>query len=221
MTAVSSRRAGALALLCALAAVPVVVHSYRGLQRDDCANPTALIPGPGVSDPALLAERARWFEREFGAFAWREGTVRTPAAVPDLRYVTVRSYDAKRLYYRPQYRLLREASPMRSGLEWLEVDGARIPIHRALYGDAGQRGASPGLQPVVAYLLVYRGGPVADPYVAQLRAAPLLLLRGASPMTLFYVQGAAGPDQLEATRAAALEWLAGAWRSYRATCLTR
>jgi hypothetical protein len=221
VTAVSARYAVPLALLCALAALLVALHAYAGLRRDDCAHPEALIAGPGVSDPERRAQRDAWFREKFDAFAWREGAVRTPAGAPELYYAAVRSYDAKRLYYRPQYLLFREGTPERVELEWLEVDGQRVPVHRSFYAPPEPATAGGRRTPVVAHLLIYRGVPVDRPYLAQLRAAPALLLRGSAPMTLFYVQGSARPEELEPATRAALEWLAQAWRSYAATCRGR
>jgi DNA polymerase IIIc chi subunit len=71
---------------------------------------------------------------------------------------------------------------------------------------------------VVAALLVYEGKPVETGWLAQLRAAPQLLLTGARPMTLFAVRGDVAEPLVPAAEQRARQWLRDSWRNYRAIC---
>jgi hypothetical protein len=70
----------------------------------------------------------------------------------------------------------------------------------------------------VAYLLVYDSRPVSNPYLAQLLSAPLQLVRGRSPMWLFFISGQVEPDLKESAERAARAWLAAAWEHYGSVC---
>ena len=71
---------------------------------------------------------------------------------------------------------------------------------------------------IVAYLLMYEGRAVGNPYIAQLASAPRQLVRGSRPMTLFLVSSHVRSSALEAADAPAWEWLTRAWQKYRAVC---
>jgi hypothetical protein len=75
------------------------------------------------------------------------------------------------------------------------------------------------MKPVVAYLLVYDGKPLNNPYLEQLTAAPRQMLIGRLPMTLFLAYANVMGNEQEAALGAAREWLASSWRLYRAACM--
>ena len=212
MSLPSTRFARALAGLVALVLVPVVLHSYLGIQRDDCRAPLALAPAEHAS--ALERGRDAWMREHFAASAWREGRIAGASGAPTLSYTVVRSYDAKRVYYRPENTLLRGHNVRARELEWVDAHDVRLPIHRPRY-------ASPGasLRAVAGYLLVYEGRPVADPYRAQLLAAARQLLGGSAPMTLFFVHGSATVEQVEETELRVRTALREQWERYRSSCL--
>lgn len=213
MSLPSTRFALALAGLAALALVPVVLHSYLGAQRDDCRAPLALAPAAHAS--ALERGRDAWMREHFAASAWREGRIAGRSGAPALAYAVVRSYDAKRVYYRPENTLLRGHSVRARELEWVDAHDVRLPIHRPRYSSTP--GAS--LRAVAGYLLVYEGRPVADPYRAQLLAAPHQLLGASTPMTLFFVHGSAAAEQVEETEVRLRAALREQWERYRSSCL--
>lgn len=201
---VSRRYVAALTGLAALALIPVAIHSYAGVRREDCAHPERLFAG-GL--PAT-ARRAQAIEQRLDAERWIEGRAAASDGGSTLAYVIARSYDPKRLYYRPERVLLRH-EPAGAELEWAEHDGERVPIHRLRYD-------VPGL--TAAYLLVYGGRPVDDPYGEQLRSAPAQLLTGPWPMTLFFVSERGAPSRLEAARRRTRDWLLEGWRRYQSAC---
>ena len=209
---VSDRYAVAIFVLSALALVPVALHSYLHLRRDDCANPQALMPEmpPGSVSP----DREAQIHRNFDVHQWREGRVPANGDAPELRFAVIRSYDPKQLYYRGTRRLWGDVALGGDTVEWLEGDGVRLPIVRSrLAGDARRPSAA-----VIEALLVYEGKPVESGWIAQLRAAPRQALTGSRPMTLFAVRS----DVLDAQRGAAekraSQWLLDSWRTYRAIC---
>jgi hypothetical protein len=128
-----------------------------------------------------------------------------------LRTIIIQSHDAKTLYHRPENRLFEAAIPDSRNMEYLEIEGDPVPIHRVHY-------ASPDRAMVVAYLLIYDSRPVVNPYVAQFAVLGKQILRGRMPMTLFFVSGVGPKDEAEAMTELAKQWLAGSWRRYKAAC---
>ena len=209
-TAVSNRFSLALAILCALALLPVAVHANARLRSDDCANSAALVPAEANIDP----KRAAFMEAQFAAVQWREGILAPNGEAPGLRFAVIRSYEPRLLYYRGTRRLWQEVAPGGDTLEWLESDDGRLPIVRShLQGDA-----SDVANTVIASLLVYEGEPVEKGWRAQLRAAPRQVLMGSRPMTMFTVRGDVRADKRAAAEQRAREFLLDSWRTYRAVC---
>jgi len=206
MTPLSPRYATALCVLLGLAIVPVTLHSYLGLRTDECEHASALTSGSGQAPPK---------NRVSGdALQYREGFIRSDGLAPTLRYVIVRSYDARRLYYRPEYSFAID-TPTDHTIEWIDVDGEKVPTHIPQYADS----FTTQMKPVIAYLLVYDGKPLENPYLAQLMAAPRQMLTGRLPMTLFLAYANVMGDEQEAALGAAREWLASSWQLYRAACM--
>jgi hypothetical protein len=211
MNGLSRRFAPHLVALLAVVLVAVAVHSWLGFGRDDCARPEAFLrPAPGSDGEAA---RRRFMSRAFEAVAWREGRISSDELHTSLAWSIVRSYRPRKLYYQPETALY-APRPVRRGVEWLEEDGERLPVHRAWYRSDPATGATF----VVQYLLLYRGEPVEDAMRAQLRSAPALLLTGAAPMTLLIVGGVASRGEVAQTEALARDWLVATWRSYRFAC---
>jgi exosortase len=212
-TPLSDRWATALFAVCALALAPVVAHTYLHWQRDDCANPTALVPA--MSGDGAFAARDAQMRHDFGSiYQWREGRIAPANGAPELSYVVIRSYDPKMLYYRGTRRMWKDVSTSGDTLEWLETDEGRLPVVRSQTSNANPRAP----KTVIAALLVYGGEPVDRGWLAQLRAAPGQVVSGARPMTFFAVRGDAPEALLPATEERAHQWLLDSWRNYRAIC---
>ena len=174
--------------------------------------PTALIP---PSDHLTASDRMRRIMNGgFRASQWRSGVTQSAESDIAIHYSMVRSYDAKRLYYRPELKLVR-ADPTSRVVEILEVDGQSLPIHRPLYPDSIMR----GVKPIVGYILVYAGRPVDSPYATQLLAAPGQVLTGRVPMTLFLAHATAMESSEEAAVGAVRDWLASTWRRHQQICV--
>lgn len=207
MTRLSRRYVRPLSACLLLALIPVVVHSYFQVEIDDCKAPSALAP-ESVQASRSGGSRDVWMRQRFQSSQWDEGNFFRDGLRFD--FSIIRSYDAKRLYHRPETSLV-HAVVARRGTEWVQADSGALPIHRAYYGDT-----DPAI--VAAYLLVYRSSPVASPYWAHLRAAPVELFSGRRPMTLFLIQARGSPGSLGEMEKVEREWLLSSWEKYRSAC---
>jgi exosortase len=211
---VSDRYSLATFALCALALVPVVVHSYIGLRKDDCANPQGLIPESLAG--AATPERDAALRRALDVYQYREGRIPAYGDAPELRFAVVRSYDPKALYYRGTRRVWGDVVPGGDTHDWIEAEDAKLPITRSKI--EGRTDRKRGEDAVVAALLVYEGQPVEIGWRTQLLAAPRQTLTGRRPMTLFAVRADVMPEQRDAAQKRATQWLLDSWRAYRAIC---
>ena len=204
----STRYSAALAILTLLALVPVGIHEYAGAVVDDCANAVEFFP----ESPADASdERGLFLAKRFRATGWREGEV---AGDTRFRYTYLRTYDAKRAYYRPEQSLIEEAKPIRRGIDWVDSNGRRLPVHRAEYPVL----ADEIVQRIAGYVLVYEGAPVSNPYLAQLFSAPLRLVSGRAPMTLLFVHGYVPIDDTAEAETRLREHLRAAFATYERAC---
>lgn len=208
MTRLSLHYVRPLSACLLLALVPVVVHSYIQVEIDDCKAPqsftsaSAQAPDAGGPRAAAIRERFQSFQLREGGFV-RDGQ--------QFDFTIIRSYDAKRLYHRPETSLVEHAIADTRGIQWVPTDSGILPIHRVYYGDT-----DPAI--MVAYVLVYRSSPVASPYWPQLRAAPVELFSGRRPMTLFFIQARGTRRRLSAMEKVGREWLLSSWANYRSAC---
>lgn len=208
MTPLSPRYALGMLILSGVALIPVTVNTYVGYRSDDCAHPDVLLGRP----ESLHGWRQRVVERVFEAFAWREGSVAGGPGEADLHYSILRSYDPKKLYYRPDYGMIENVRPVGRELEWLEADREWLPVHVPTYPQRGAR------RHVGAYLLVYAGELVARPILNQLLSSPRQMFVGNQPMTLYFVWAQAPRGAHPATEERLREWLVEAWRRHQLIC---
>ena len=177
MKLLSRRFAEPLFLVYALAAVPVVLHSFAEAYRDDCARPDGLRRWESTDD-----ERGRFLRERFGAFQWSEGSFEAGSAI--FSYVHLRSYAAVQLLNRPENALLQQ-SPEQTRIEWIETESGKFPIHRALYEPRSDRAT----RTLAGYLLLFEDKALAQSTLAPLASAPRQLVYGRSPMTLLFIHG--------------------------------
>jgi hypothetical protein len=203
----SKRYNRAMCWLIAPAILPVVVHSYRGVNAEDCEAPSRLFS----SADAAFSGRGRWLRENLHASEWTEGSFAEAEPSAQFTFSILRSYDPKKLYHRPEEYLAKGAVASRT----LETIGAgRTPIHVVRYNE-------PVTARVSAYLLVYGSKPVGNPYLAQVAGFPIQLLSGTRPMTLFFITGNGGPGAEADIEARIKLWLGDAWRRYQAACLAQ
>ncbi len=206
MRILSSRFAPYLLALYALAAVPVLLHTFAGASRDDCAQPSALPrwrSGEG--------ERGSLLRERFAAFQWSEGSFEAGDAL--FSFVYLRSYAVVQLLNRPENALL-QRNPERRTVEWVDTESGPVPIHRPLFEPRADRAT----RTLAGYLLLLDNQPLAQPSVAQLASAPRQLLFGRAPMTLLFIHGRVPRDQYAAAELELRVRLLEALAQYRDAC---
>ena len=211
-TPVSHRFAAPLALLCALAVVPVAMHYDRGIARRRLRERCRARSRAGERRLPLAPPL---MEQQYKASQWREGMLardrrRRPSCASRWSAATSRgcSTTAARGACGSTSR---RAATRSSG--WNPTTGSSRSCARSC----------PQIDPeqpraVVASLLVYEGEPVEEGWRAQLRAAPRQIFSGSRPMTMFTVRADVRPDNREAAERRARAFLLDSWRTYRALC---
>jgi hypothetical protein len=219
----SARYVPGIVLLLLLTAVPALLHESARFEVEDCAAPDEVFAlGDGVlPDGGSREPVQRYLRRAAAGGRFAAGQLPLAGGRAKLEFVLLRSYDAKLVYHWPAARLTWTARgsqrPDRQALDLWAAPTGPLPVHRAYFETLEQQSAGAW---VVAYLLVYHDRPVSNPYLAQLRAAPVELLSGRRPMWLFYVSGHVPPGQRTAAEEAAREWLLGAWQRFRSSCVS-
>lgn len=217
MTAPSTRHVFAIATLVTLAAVPVIAHHWGDLRRDPCPALRVELARAAETrdDRTLLAGIARRFLERTGIDGSYLAEPIPLSEGSSLFFVTVQTWDPKSVYHRPAAALVHGDRATERLIEEVEHDGERLPLHRALYGDADPRS---GTRAVAAYLLIYEGHLVANPYLAQLRAAPREVFAGSAPMTLLFAGGFVPEQDVARAEAAVRERVIRGWDAFRASC---
>jgi hypothetical protein len=205
----SSRYAPHLLAFLAPVTVIVIAHSYIGMQAQDCTRATLLFSLDSKESDSDEHKRMR---QAFSAERWQDGVLTLPHPEWEGNYAVVQSYDAKKIYHRPERVLIRESNPIKRATEYADFDGTSAPIRHLYYAPAESRVLH------AAYLLIYDSQPVDSPYLAQIELAPWQILRGTYPMTLAFVSltgPAAAAGDLEKQ---AVSSLLASWRQYKAVC---
>jgi hypothetical protein len=207
---ITSRFAPVTAALLALALVPTVIHSYRGLTIEDGLRTAAI---PEVLDGAAsrpTTRKAAWVESNLAATDWIERTYRVGG--DDVRLFAARSYDAKRLYHHPELAVLRgtETVPAGRGILPGRPD---VPIQLIQVSRKGRQG-------IAVYALRYNGRYVENPLLFQVRTAGELLLSGRRAMTLIMASDLSGSmEALE--KAPSVQLLRSALEAFEASDAAR
>jgi hypothetical protein len=189
---ISSRFAGATALLLGLASVPTARHSYLGAKVDDGLTVRAIPTVLGGRPFTPTGRKVTWAKDTLDSEDWLERTYRD--ARGDVLLFVARSFDAKRLYHHPELALLRGMETTPAGRAHLPRR-PDVPIHVLKTSQAGRTG-------VGVYALLYDGTFVERPILFQARTAVTLLFGGQRAMTLFLAADLSGSvHKLEAATA--------------------
>ena len=214
MTPVSPRYAVPALVMLSLSMVLVLSHALHPRYVDDCANPEALLATSMIE--RFRTPRAEW--REHWArhrperVQWSEATVPFGENGKDpLHLLIIRSFRAASLAQRPIGLLPAPFEPERRNNSVVGRGSRGLPIHR-VYDDTR------ALTRLAAYVFVYDGRPVSNPFLAQLRSAATQIVRGTRPLTLLLAEGSSPSGQLEALEERLDEWLIAAWDYYRSVC---
>lgn len=218
MTRVSLRYVPHIVLLLAVLTPLALLQNLDRRLVEDCANPGALAPVGAAwrtqdDDPLVSEQEAR--RRHYLSYTsadgrWAEGTIPLEDG-GHLSYLVLRSYYPRRIYLRGAAALT-ETPIDHQEVERVEGPTGPLPVHRVVPGHE-DRGRT-----LTSYVLVYESRPVANPLLAQLRAAPRELLLGRKPMTLFFVTGEVAPRRFDEAQSTATHWLVDAWRRYDTVC---
>ncbi len=214
MTPASARYALPVLILLALTLVLVLTPELHPRYVDDCANPQALLATEMIERNRIPAAdwREQWERHGPDRVQWSEATVPFGAnGKHPLHLLIIRSFQVGSFSNRPIGLLREPFEPERQEITRVAHDSAHLPIHR-VYDDtrASTR--------MAAYLFVYGGHVVENPFLAQLRSAPAQIVVGTRPLTLFLAEGSSPPGELELLEERLEEWLIAAWDFYRSVC---
>jgi hypothetical protein len=212
MIPVSRRYAPWIVGMLLVTALPVGFHALGGRGPDDCANPEALLATFLIDPERIRPDRwlERWELHSDAVSQWSEARIELEDA-GSLEMHLIRSFDPRSVYVRPIANLHGPLEPELQRTEWIERDGARLPIQWVYdYTGIDTR--------VVGYLFLYEGRPVNHPFGAHVRSALAQLVAGPRPLTLLLAAGTAPPKRLRVTEERAREWLVQAWNWYHAIC---
>jgi hypothetical protein len=214
----STRFVPHVAVLLVFTAAIALLQGGGRRDLEDCANPAALLPNgdpsPRASD-ANAEKRRTSRQRAVGERGrWTEGTTTTPEDFR-LEYAVLHSYEPRRIYHQPGRNLVSEARSRTDELEWVRDGDRELPIHRLRF-ERSTRSAGPEV--VAAYLIVYHGEPVTNPYRAHLAAAVPELWSGRRPMTLYLASVRAPAARRAQAEAATQRWLLERWQNHREAC---
>lgn len=209
MIAPSTRYVPWLLGLAILLAFPVLRTRLEVRRVDDCARPAELLELGRL--PASGTTRERYEKYDEDLRQWTEVELRSDDRTTRLRGALIRSFRPADLYSRPPARLLGQIEAGRRWVEWVDVDGERIPI-QTFFDQSAKRHA------MASYVFVYRGEAVEHPLWEQIRSAPDQIWSGTRPLSLLMVAGTIHPQRREPAREAARDWLVGAYRLYREAC---
>jgi len=179
---ISHRFAPITVALLALALIPTVIHSYRGLTIDDGLRVSAIPEVLAGARSAPTDRRARWVESNLAATDWIERNYRV--GDDNIRLFAAQSFDPKRLYHHPELAVLRGYEAVPSGRAVLP-GREDVPVHLLRM----RRGRDQG---VGAYALHYDGTYVEKPLLFQIRTAGDLLFSGRKAMTLILTADLSG-----------------------------
>jgi hypothetical protein len=226
LTRISSRYALVILLLLLVVTPFALLNTFDLYWVDDCPASDLLAPDPTdwrslSPDEAATAARfshdspaegrVHFLSYSSTKGRWAEGRIPLPETSASLDFVLMRSYYPRRLYLRPVH-FLAGTNADRTYVEWIPDDsGRRIPIQRGDF-PVGQR------QELAAWLLVFAGKPVENPYLAQLLEAPRQLFFGRSPMTMFFVSGTVPARRVAEAEDLARRWLLESWGRYQQAC---
>jgi hypothetical protein len=195
--------------LAILLALPLLRTRLEVPHADDCARPAELLELDRLPGSGAVRERYEKYDDDLRQ--WTEVELRNDDRGTRLRGALIRSFRPMDLYSRPPARLLGEIEAGRRHVEWVEVEGERVPIQTFFDQTAEQR-------TMASYVFVYRGKAVEHPLWEQLRGAPDQIWNGTRPLSLLMVAGTIHPQRREAAREAARAWLVHAYRLHHELC---
>ncbi len=177
---ISTRYLHTIGGIFALALIPTVMHTYVGMSHEDgrttgaIAHQLAGFEGVATSrSPAWVKnvyESDDFIERRYGG---------------DVTLFVARSYDLKALYHHPELAIAHGLSYDSASIAPASTPSRTVPVH-VLTGSGG----------LAAYVLLYNGQFVENPFWFHASQAFSMLFTPGAPMTLFFAHGPGAPDAL-------------------------
>lgn len=210
MIPVSGRHAlPAILALCVLA-IPTGYHSLLRPRVDDCADPARLRAPDFLPGSAGVNPHQRRGPREM--ISWSDGELATDRPwIQSPRWRIARAYDLANFYFDPPGLFSRVYPEDVNSLEVREANGVDLPIH-VLVGD------SDGFMNIAAYLYVFAGRPVRDPFFASLHNAIRQFVGGTLPLTLVLVEGDSKIEHAQEAEEILIDWIRSAWIALDGVC---
>ena len=184
-------------LLFCLAAVPTVIHGYRGLLVEDGYQTSAIPMNLAQTVGKPVNRPDAWIQDTYGSSDWLERDHRFPDGAL-VRLFVARSHDAKKLYHHPELGVLHGNAFEWAGRERFNTR-PEMPV-TILRGELG----SPG---IVFYALLSDGDFIDNPYTHQLRMSLSMLTSGRQATTLFMASDLSHPPHAPPQSSKALKVL--------------
>jgi len=202
MIGLSDRYLAPLLAVLLLAAVPVTAHHWVGMPNEDCADPDAM-RSLAIGGGTLIGEFRDKYDYAISQYTRGE---KGGARFQVVRSVYPQQFFGERPLHMPGFQI--DAA---SHIEVLRVDGAELPIR------VWQR-TEMGIAHVAAYLMIYRGEPMASVLRPSVRHAFDALIHGPLPVTFIGIDGYGPAPVAEDLRREFFGWLGAAWTHYRRVC---
>ena len=208
MTPVSRRHLPGIALLLALAAIPVLANAWKERRYDECRRPDLLLDTDRIG--AGTGPEGERRDEYFGSvFQRSEG--RIGGEFRWLQYAVVRSTNPRDLYLPAKFRHF-PIFDDETRVEHLAAGDESLPVRFVYHQRTDELH-------VMAYFYVYDGRPATNLVGPQLATAARQLVHGRRPLTLFMASAFVPPQRRGDAEPPMRDWLVAAWRHYERACL--
>jgi len=211
MSRISTRYAPHLVGLVALVSIPVYFHSGGRSFVDDCARPAGLYAEFDFDTPHPVKQVAE--RLNINRIQWIEGKLDLDElSETRLEFTVARSFRPTSLQQGFEKLEPGFIEPEEIEVRRLEIDGEQVEMRFLVARDN---------DPVRfgAYMTIYNHRATASPFREQMRTALRDLFSSLPPMTMYFLFAEVRLRDIDRVDARAEEWLANAWRQYRAACV--
>ncbi len=209
MIPLSGRHALLAVLVLALLAIPVWIHAIAKPRTEDCARPDRLLASQFLPNflehESVIGESTKFFST-----AW--GTLRLPGrwSGPQ-RWRINRTYRLQRYQFKPPGMFTKAFPEDLLETRTLEIDGILLPVQL-------RTDRSEGVAVMTAYIYVFAGKPITNPFRVSVANALGQLTHGTYPMTMILLSADAPFEIEEENRRILVDEMGMAFRAYREAC---
>lgn len=213
MIHVSTRLAGLLLILLVLPLFPVWLHHPSGRWEDTCADPSAFLAySKDLSVGSFDKKRKRAPRAHLISTVAGETQLFPESSAPTFHYSIVRSFSTVPLLLDPQQFVTRDFDADSRAIEWVESDGARVPVFFEFLPGFGNS------LTVSAYIYIYGNQATRHPFLEQLLSAPTQMFTQSKPLSLVLIHGKSTLSGRDEVRREMGNWLAETFVNYREIC---